>query len=135
MIFYNIDHEKNYEATLNLMKPKDCYHKSLAYLLTLDTVCYEHIRELFDFLDNSIIPEGLYAAWQTSTSKRTSRLAFNLWNGYCSDGETYIANDGFEDDLPSSYYSVSSIFCCQYAPYYWEAIKLRYPEFTEISEV
>ena len=26
-------------------------------------------------------------------------------------------------------YSVSDIFCCSYAMYFWEGIKLRYPEY------
>jgi hypothetical protein len=54
---------------------------------------------------------------------------FNLWNGYCSDGETYTDADGYESDLPSRMYAVDEIFCCGYAPYFYEAIKLRYPEY------
>lgn len=26
-------------------------------------------------------------------------------------------------------YSVSDIFCCEWAPYYWQAVKIRYPEY------
>ena len=130
MKFKDNDHELNYEATINMMKSTDCYHQSVAYLLSLDDVCFEHINDIFDFADNSIKTEALYQAWQTGTSRKTTRLAFNLWNGYCSEGETYIGDDGFEEQLPSQYYSPSEIFCCSYAPFYWEAIKLRYPKYT-----
>lgn len=129
MKFKDNDHKLNYESTLSLMKSNDCYHQAVAYLFTLDNVCIEHIQDLFDFADNTINPDSLNSAWQTNTSKRTTRLALNLWGGYCSEGETYIADDGFEDELPSQYYTPSEIFCCSYAPFYWEAIKLRYPEY------
>lgn len=129
MKFKDNDHKLNYEATINMMKSTDRYHQSVAYLLSLDNVCFEHINDIFDFVDNTIIKEALYQSWQTLKSRRTTRLAFNLWDGYCSEGETYIEDDGFEGELPSRYYAPSAIFCCSYAPFYWEAIKLRFPEY------
>ncbi len=27
------------------------------------------------------------------------------------------------------YYTVEDLFCCGYAPYFWEAVRLRYPEY------
>lgn len=127
--FRNKDHETNYYAVLELMGQTDCYHQAVAYLFSLDKVCFEHINDIYDFADNCIIPEGLDKAWQTGTSKKTTRLAFNLYNDRCTDGETYIGNDGFEDYLPSCYFTPSYIFCCEYAPYYIEVIKLRFPEY------
>ncbi|MBR1769139.1 MAG: hypothetical protein IJ748_01630 [Bacteroidales bacterium] len=58
-------------------------------------------------------------------------MAFNLYNGYCYDNKIYIGSDGYERDLPSEHYSPIHLFACNDAPYYWEAIKLRYPEYTE----
>ena len=75
----------------------DGYHLSLAYLLTLDTVLRDHIGALYDVKKDVIIFEGLNKPFQTSTSSKTTRLAFNLWNGtvYDSDPpETYIDKDG-----------------------------------------
>lgn len=71
----------------------DNFHISLAYLLTLDTVLRDHIGALYDVKKDVIIFEGLNKPFQTSTSIKTTRLAFNLWNGsvYDSDPpETYI---------------------------------------------
>ncbi|MDD4509461.1 MAG: DUF6075 family protein, partial [Oscillospiraceae bacterium] len=66
--------------------------------------------------------EGLHCGWQTGTSKIICRLAFNLWNGYCYEE--------CEDDQPvSAYYVTDNIFCCSYAEYFFEAIRLRYPEY------
>ena len=128
--FHDNTHEEFYQEFLAKMKCHDCYHQVLAYLLSLDVVCRKHIFSLFDFEEDRIKPDGLHEAWQTGTSMRTSRLAFNLWNGYCTDGENGIDKDGYEIPLISRYYAVDYIFCCSYAPYYYEAIRLRYPECT-----
>ena len=132
MKFKDKDHELNYDSILELMKKDDCYHRSLAYVFALDTVCFTNLRRLFDFADDKIKPRSLDEAWQTVTSKKSTRLAFNLWNGYCTDGETYIGSDGFEEILPSVYYTPYNIFCCGYAPYYVEAVKIRFPEFWKV---
>ena len=35
-----------------------------------------------------------------------------------------------EDQLKEcQYYTVEDLFCCGYARYFWEAIKIRYPEY------
>lgn len=126
MMYYNIEHEEAYNNILGKMKYKDCYHKSLAYLLSLDTVTRKHIDDLFNFKSSGIKRAGLHKAWQTGTSMKTTRLAFNLWNGCCDDGETYI-KDGYETELPSSRYTPEQIFSCvDYAPYYWQAVQLRF---------
>lgn len=70
--------------------------------------------------------DSLQTAWQTSTSKKTTRLAFNLWNS----SNNYDSEEDLENRIVSKRYNVSEIFCCSYAPYFWEAIKIRYPEYT-----
>ena len=37
--------------------------------------------------------------------------------------------------LMSRFSTPDEIFCCSYAPYYFEAIMLRYPEYLEMKEV
>ena len=101
IIFKNKDHEKNYQFILEHMKWKSntAQEKSLAYLFALDENCFEHLLDLFDFYENEIIFEGIYKIHGKST--KTVKLAFNLWNGWCSDGEKYVGDDLFEDYLPS----------------------------------
>lgn len=70
--------------------------------------------------------DSLQTAWQTSTSKKTTRLAFSLWNS----SNNYDSEEDLENGIVSKRYNVSEIFCCSYAPYFWEAIKIRYPEYT-----
>lgn len=127
-IFNSNEHLQTFTEVINRMKYSDVYHKSIAYLLALDTVTRKHINDIFDFKEDCIKPESLKKPWQTSTSRKTTRFAFNLWNGCCSDGETYTDEDGYTRDLPSRHFAVDDIFCCQYAPYYWQALRIRFPE-------
>ena len=126
MIFYDDRHETSYNDICSRMKYLDCYHRALAYLLALDTVLREHTEAVFDFQEDGIKCSALHQSFQTGTSLKTTRLAFNLWNGCSDDGETYTDKDGYTADLPSSLYSVEQIFSSVYAPFYYEAIKIRF---------
>lgn len=129
MIFYDEEHEELFNKLCKKMPYLDGYHLSLAYLLTMDNVLREHISALYDVRKDVIIFEGLNKPFQTHTSKKTTRLAFNLWDGsvYDSDPpETYINEDDEKAYVPSKYYAPDSIFNCTYAPYYFEAIKMRF---------
>lgn len=131
IVFKDDEHEQLYNDLCERMKYLDEYHRAAAYLLSLDDVCNEHIADIFDLQEDVIIPEALERAWQTGTSMKTTRLLFNLWNGYYTDNKTYTDEDGQEKDLPSMYYAPDNIFNCSYAPYYWQAIKMRYPLYIE----
>ena len=128
--FIDDKHWQSFTEIINQMQHSDVYHMAVAYLLSLDTVTRQHVSDIFDFSEDCIRPDALQKPWQTGTSQKTTRLAFNLWNGYCSDGETYTDSEGYTADLPSGNYSVADIFSCSYAAYYWEAIKIRFPEYT-----
>ena len=113
--FKNDEHEERYYAVLAKMKSTDCYHRAVAYLFTLDRDCARHIDDVFDFKEDGINPDGLHSGWQTGTSVQTTRLAFNLWNGFIEKGE-------------EKRFTPDEIFTSTYANYYFEAIKLRYPD-------
>ena len=119
--FRDEEHERNYNFILDMMPYSDIERKALAYLFALDTVCFEHIRELYDFEGDCIKPDALDKGWQTGTSCKTTRLAFNLYNSFCSDS--------FENDLPSVSFTPVELFCSEYAEYYVEALSIRFPEF------
>lgn len=122
MIFRDRTHNNEFRFLVKRMNAEyGVYRLALAYLFTADTVCLEHIEELYDFEDDCIDPTALNKSWQTSTSLKTTRLAFNLYTDstlFCSEDEV-------------KYISVANIFCCELAPYYWEAVKIRYPEYTK----
>ncbi|MCL2222727.1 MAG: DUF6075 family protein [Oscillospiraceae bacterium] len=71
------------------------------------------------------MPESINAGWQTSGSMRVTRLAFNLF----TDNTVTADLDDRKDYDECRQYSVSDIFCCEYAPYFVAAIRIRYSEF------
>lgn len=110
---------------MNLKPHKDPYREALAYLITLDAACRQHIDDLYDFEECVIKPEVLDRGWQTGTSLRTTFLAFNLFTGHlnwCPEELKVCCTP-------------ADVFCCSYAPYYWEAIKIRYPDYTLRSDI
>lgn len=118
MKFQNNDHKERYEKILARMKKQDPYHKSAAYLMAL-----AHLvpSDVFDFETDGIKQSGVFAGWQTSSSRRATRLMFNLWNGWAHE------EANLEDWTPSTDYAVDNIFCdYEYAPYFYEAIRIRF---------
>ena len=63
-----------------------------------------------------IASEGMHGGWQTSGTVKVCHLAFNLWNGYAEEGR-------------ERYFTPEELFCCEFAPYFMEGIKVRYPEY------
>lgn len=105
--------EKTYLTHLNRCKAMDSYHRALIYILTAVPALRNNIDACFNFEKDEIKPESLAAGWQTSGTTKLTRFAYNLWNGY--------------DDKSCTPYD---LFDCSFAPYMYEAVKLRYPEYT-----
>lgn len=121
MIFRNTEHENKYRQFFSQMKSRDEYRQMVAYLLSLDTVLADHAEDVFNFSEDCIIPESaLKHGWQTGTSRKTTRLLLNLWNGWCDD-----EGEGEERSTPSEY-TPYNIFSCEYGSYYFEAIKILF---------
>lgn len=82
IIFKNKDHEEIYYNILAKMANDDSYHRSMAYLLALDSnLRYsERINDCFDFVGDRINPEVLEAEWITGFDRRVLQLAFSLYN-------------------------------------------------------
>ncbi len=55
-------------------------------------------------------------------------MAFNLYNNGTPSVYDYEDDESKLNECRQ--YTVEDIFCCGYAPYFWEAIKVRYPEYT-----
>ena len=58
---------------------------------------------------------------------------------YSDGGRAYLnlseaSLKNLENEKISNCYAPSEIFCCSYAPYFWEAIQIRYPEYTKVFE-
>lgn len=126
MIFTDKEHEDFYKNTIaEYMKyggELDCYSRPFFYLMGICRDTRENFGSLFSIKEHCIIPENFNSAWQTGTSYKICRLAFNLWNGFC-----YKCDNESNEKIISSSFSVDEIFCCEYAEYFFEAIRLRYP--------
>lgn len=127
MKFKDDTHEELYKYICNRMLTLDECHRAVAYLLSLDEILRGHIDEIFNFAEDCIRREELHASYQTGNSAKTTRLLFNLWNCTTTDGGVYYDAYDIKKELPSMYYSPACIFDTALAPYYVEAMKLRYP--------
>lgn len=104
----------------------DAYRRPLAYLLALTEDTYKHRDLLYSKDERHILPAGLEAAFQTSTTRRITLLAFNLYansTAFCDYDENDIDLTGFK-----SLCTPEHIFNDGLAPYFVEALKMRYPE-------
>lgn len=121
MKFKNDLHGRAYYGILKRMRASenDVYRKAFAYLIAADEACRQHYDRIYNFTEDCINRECLNDSWQTGTSLKTTRLAFNLYNGGL----------GWCDEDDRSLVTPAELFCCDLAPYYWEAVKLRYPEY------
>ena len=118
MIYINEQHQSFYESR----SCGDVYKDAAFYLLGLTEETRRHAADLID--EDGMKIDGLRQAWQTGTTTKVTRLAFNLWNDCMVESP-----EDFEADKLSSNYGPSSIFCCSLAPYFWQAIQIRYPEY------
>lgn len=60
---------------------------ALVYILGISETCRDHFRDIYDSADNSIKPEALRAPWQTGSSVKLTRLAFNLFTWQTAPGD------------------------------------------------
>ncbi|QGZ99267.1 DUF6075 family protein [Dehalobacter restrictus] len=119
--FVGKEHEAFYYNMLDATGNTDVYHRAFFYTMGISKETRDHIRSLFDFEENCIKTQNLTAAWQTGGTIRLCRLAFNLWNGWTEEGK-------------ERYSTPYELFDCRFAPYFFEAIRLRYPEYCRNPE-
>lgn len=128
ILFVNQEHEDFYNETLNKVRYQDVYHQALCYCLGINADTRRNINHIYDFKSGRVKTECLNEGWQTSGSLRVVRMAFNL---YCNGTPSVNDYKDAEDQLTECrQYTVEDLFCCEYAPYFWQAIQIRYPEYT-----
>lgn len=125
--FKNKEHEEFYYTYLKKCRYQDAYHKVLIYCLGINRDTREHVDKIYDFTTGCVKEKCLQEGWQTSGSLRVVRLAFNL---YCNGTPSVCKKRNVADKITECQcYTVKDIFCCEYAVYFWEAVKIRYPEY------
>ena len=111
--FKDREHLAFYNMVLKQTRKDDPYHKAFFYVGGISSDTRNNIQKIFDFEEDCIRPDCINDGWQTSGTERITRLAFNLWNGWNTDG----------------YATPYDLFDCEFAPYFMEGIRLRYPEY------
>lgn len=125
--FKDKEHEKFYYLYLSKCRTQDVYHQALIYCLGISADTRNNIKQIFNINTDCINTDCLREGWITSGSAKVVRLAFNL---YCNSAPSVFEHDDVEEQIDEyRYYTVEDIFCCGYAPYFWEAVRLRYPEY------
>jgi len=128
LLFKDKQHEEFY--TQNIEKTnsfKDPYRKALFYTLGLTEETRKYVDRLYNFKERCIEFDGLKDGWQTGTSVRVTRLAFNLFNGF---------NGGCGDVKPiddCDRYTPYNLFDCCLMVYMLEAVKLLYPSYVVLE--
>lgn len=125
--FKNQAHEDFYQRYLPKCRYQDVYHKALVYCLGIDRDTREHVDRIYDFRTGNVKPECLHEGWQTSGSVKVVRMAFNLYCNATPSVDDYTVAE--EQINECRQYTVEELFCCAYAPYFWQAIQIRYPEY------
>ena len=125
MKFIELEHKKFYEQKLKEIGSNDIYRKTIIYTLGICETTREHFNDIFNLRDGLINRNSLQAPYQTGTSMKVTRMAFSLWNS-----NSYDSDEDKENGQVSTYYNPTEIFSCSYAPYFWEAIKIRFPKYT-----
>ena len=127
IIFKNEEHERFYKAYLQKCRCQDVYHKALVYCFGIDRDTRVNVDRIYDFKTGCVKTECLYEGWQPSGSMKIVRMAFNL---YCNGTPSVLDIKDAEAQLEECQcYTVEDLFCCGYARYFWEAVKIRYPEY------
>jgi len=125
--FNGKEHEEFFYYNLQKCRRHDVYHAALVYCLGISRDTRENITRIYNFENGLVKPECLADGWQTSGSRRIVHLAFNL---YCNGTPSVYELEDSEEQLDEcKEYAVDEIFCCGYAPYFGQAIKIRYPEY------
>jgi len=125
VLFADKGHFEFFTEQTNRLKP-DRYLKALIYTPGICPDTRRRFESLYDAKGRCIVPEEINAGWQTSGSMKATRLAFQLFSDAAPSAHLAPGSPDFEE---CARYSVSDIFCCGYAPYFVEAIKIRYPDY------
>lgn len=114
--FRSMEHQDFFLENMMKCRVNDCYHRAFFYVMGIAGETRNNINQMFDFKNDCIVPEGMHGGWQTSGTVKVCHLAFNLWNNYVEEGR-------------EKSFTPEDLFCCEFAPYFMEGIKVRYPEY------
>ena len=120
MIYYDDNHRQAFKTAVEKRgdyKPVDSYDVSLLYLLTATEPTRANLSRMYNFITGEIEPETINEGFQTGTSVRLSRLAFNLFNGYVEEAQSKMYSPYYLFDASIKEIMLQAIQL-RYTPYY-----------------
>lgn len=128
IIFNGDEHKEFLIDNFIRCRTLDEYHMALIYCLGIDRDTRAHVNSIYDFQTGYVKTTCLQEGWLTSGSAKIVRMAFNL---YCNGTPSTCDYENLESQVSECReYTVENLFCCGYARFFWQAIKIRYPEYT-----
>lgn len=126
-IFTGQEHKDFFVNYLPECRYQDVYHMALVYCLGIDEDTRQQVKRIYDFKTGYVKTECLHEGWITSGSAKIIRLAYNL---YCNGAPSISDYKNAEKQMDECRkYTVEDLFCCSYAKYFMEAVRIRYPEY------
>ena len=124
IIFKDEGHKTFFQDMVKKVRYQDCYHEALIYTLGICDDTRKQFERIYDLKSGLIKPKCLHEGWQTGSSLKVVRLAFNLYTDVTPTKDLYRKKDEMLRECGE--YSVSDIFCSNFAPYSYEkAIHLK----------
>lgn len=117
------------EQLLIYAQNPDATVKSLCYCLCLSPNTRDRLENFFDFHAMQPKPECLKNDALSEDDEKAIKMAFNLFSGDTPSINNY--GDSINQVKECKSYTVKDLFCSSYAPYFWQAIQIRYPEYTK----
>ena len=99
-------------------------HLQLTYSVSKLLYLHQNKKESPGLLPDTF---HMHEGWQTSGSMKVVRMAFNLYCNGTPSVDDYTKTE--EQVNECRQYTVEDLFCCAYAPFFWQAIQIRYPEY------
>ncbi len=125
--FRNDKHKQFFLEYLPKCRYVDVYHAALIYCLGMDEHTRSNIHNIYDLKIGCVKIECLHEPWITSGSAKIIRMAYNLYTDGTPSVEDYKVSKKKLEECRQ--YTVGELFCCDYANYFWQAIKIRYPQY------
>lgn len=125
--FRSEKHKRFFLEYLPKCRYGDVYHAALVYCLGIDEDTRNNVNSIYDFKTGCVKTECLHEGWITSGSAKIIRMAYNLYNN--GTPSVYDYEDAEEQLNECRQYTVEDLFCCGYAKYFWQAVRVRYPEY------
>jgi len=123
--FMNKEHLEFYNAKvqeLNLYNDRE--RRALIYVLSLTANCRKNFKDCFE--GYYIKVDALNHPWVTSDDARAIRFGFGLFSDNLPTVDACSSNRRLREERR---YNAADLFCCRLVPFFYEAVKIRYPEY------